>query len=84
MNKKRIFRNSVCIGLLTGVVCFNLAYGSSLNHLFHPKIARADDSPSCDCPVLSGNKMCTANNWGNQCAPDGTAQCTTYNYNCEG
>ena len=84
MKKKRNVRNALCLALLAAVVSLNLSYGGSLNHLFHPKLARAFDGYTCYCPVLSGNQACAVNNWGSQCAPDGTLQCSTYNYNCEG
>jgi len=84
MNKNRNFRKTLCIVLLAGVVGLNLSFGHSLNHLFHPKIARAFDDVKCLCPVLSGNHLCTSNNFGGQCAPEGTTQCSIYNSNCEG
>ena len=70
--------------LLIGAVVFNLSAGSAVKRFFEPKIARAADDITCDCALLGGNQNCAANNYGAQCAPDGTTSCSNYSNNCEG
>jgi len=84
MKKNLNFRKALGFALVVGAVGLHFSFGHSLNHLIHPKIARAFDGYTCYCPLLSGNQKCAVNNWGSQCAPDGTGQCSTYNTNCEG
>jgi hypothetical protein len=84
MKRKNIFQGLVALFLIA-IVTVNLSFGSSVKHLFRPKLARADDPIWCDCALLGGNKNCAVNNYGSSCAPiQEDINCSLYNGNCGG
>lgn len=81
MKKKSIFQ-LLAAALIVAIVTTCFMYGGILKPVFHPKLARASLTVTCDCALLRGNNNCLANNYG--ASYTSTENCQAYNSNCGG
>ncbi len=72
------------VAVAVAVTFTSMASGKATGSPFRLKTAQAALDIECDCALLGGNNNCLANNYGAQCAPDGTVNCQSKNANCGG
>lgn len=78
-------RFALVMGIAVAVaITFASMTGNAKGNAFRLKTAQAAFAIECDCALFGGNNNCLANNYGSQCAPDGTTDCQTKNANCGG
>lgn len=91
--KKKIFLG---LGVLAIAIVLSLSESLSktnvknvdfaINDLIGMSQAQAEGGngmSSCRCSALwGGNDGCKVSNWGGQCAPDNTVDCSKYDNNC--